>query len=145
MKMRYALLALVVLVFAACSKKTDVNPNDPVTQVAGIYKMTAIRYDSAGVSLYDLTLPVAGPLSGSMLIRRDSATAISATYTIKQPGYNDMHDTFGQLKLKGEASPYAIYYGENKVGITDGKTFTIDYSYTDDGVMYREIYAGQKK
>ncbi|GAB2527374.1 hypothetical protein [Spirosoma aerophilum] len=142
--MRYALLAFVLLVFAACSKKTDVHPHDPVAQVAGTYKMTALRYDSANVSIYNLTLPMTGPLTGKMVVRRDSATVISTTYTVKQPGSADIYDTFGQLTLKGITSPYDIYYGDNKIGSTDGKTFTIDYAYTDNGVLYREVYTGVK-
>lgn len=142
--MRYVLLAFVLLVFAACSKKTDVNPHDPVTQVAGSYNMTTLRYDSAGVTIYNLTLPVTGPLIGSMVVRRDSAAVISTTYTVKQPGSADIRDTFGQLTLKGIASPYDIYYGDAKIGSTDGKTFTIDYAYTEDGITYREVYSGQK-
>jgi hypothetical protein len=142
--MRYILLAFILLVFAACSKKADVNPHDPVSQVAGTYKMTALRYDSAGVSIYNLTLPTTGPLAGSMVVRRDSATVISTTYSVKQPGGTELHDTFGQLRLKGIASPFDIYYGDSKIGSTDGKTFTIDYVYTDQGVPYREVYAGIK-
>jgi hypothetical protein len=143
MKIRYALLVLVTLAIAACSKKNDVAP-DPATLVAGTYEMTNLRLDSAGVSLYNFTLP-SGSVSGTITARRDSATVVYTTYTIKQTGANDFNDTFGQLKLQGSASPYDIYYGANKVGTTDGKTFTIDYSYTDQGVTYREVYAGQKQ
>ncbi|GAB3784147.1 hypothetical protein GCM10028818_43270 [Spirosoma horti] len=144
MKKRYALLIFVTLAFAACSKKSDVTPADPATVVSGTYTMTNLRYDSAGVSVYNITLP-ANAISGTIVARRDSATVIYTTYTIKQTGYSDYSDTFGQLKLQGTSAPYDIYYGLNKVGTTDGKTFTIDYSYTDQGTTYREVYAGQKQ
>ncbi len=147
MKIRYVLFVLITVVIAACSKKNDVTPDDPATQVAGTYEMTTLRYDSAGVSVYNLTLPITGAsaVSGTITVRRDSAAVIYTTYSIKQTGYNDFNDTFGQLKLKGTTSPYGIYYGTSKIGTTDGKTFTIDYSYVDQGVTYREVYAGQKK
>ncbi|AUD04509.1 hypothetical protein [Spirosoma pollinicola] len=147
MKIRYALLVLITVIIAACSKKNDIAPSDPATQVAGTYEMSTLRYDSAGVSIYNLALPITGAaaVSGAITVRRDSATVVYTTYTIKQTGFSDFNDTFGQLKLKGTTSPYDIYYGANKIGSTDGKTFTIDYSYTDQGITYREVYAGQKK
>lgn len=149
---KHAILSLlslaIVVVISACSKKSDPAP-DLASQVAGTYEMTNIRYDSAGTSIYNYALPLTvgtQTLSGSIVARRDSASVIYVTYTIKQTGKSDYNDTFGQLKLQGTIAPYDIYYNTTKVGTTDGKTLTIDFSYSDNaGTKYREVYSGQKK
>lgn len=144
-----AVLALSVGSFLnACSGSDDPEP-DPGTKVSGTYEMTKLQLDSAGVSLYNYSLPLTvgtQTLSGTIVARRDSAAVVYVTYTIKQTGQSDYNSAFGQLRLTGTATPYDIYYNTTKVGTTDGSVFTIDYSYRDDqGVSYREVYSGRKK
>ncbi|WP_338875466.1 hypothetical protein WBJ53_07575 [Spirosoma sp. SC4-14] len=146
MKKRYALFVLLPLAFAACSKSNDVTP-DAGTQVAGTYTMTNIRYDSAGINVFDYTLPLSdgtNTLSGTITARRDSAAVVYVTATVKQTGYSDSNNTFGQLKLQGSSAPYDLYYGTTKVGTADGKTITIDYTFTDQGISYRQVLSGAK-
>jgi len=146
MKKRYALFLFIPLAFAACNKSKDVTP-DAGTQVAGTYTMTTIRYDSAGINVFDYTLPLSdgtNTLSGTITARRDSASVIYVTATIKETGYPDNNNTFGQLKLLGNSAPYDLYYGTTKVGTADGKTISIDYTFADQGISYRQALSGTK-
>lgn len=147
MKKHYALFLVLASIIAACSKSNDVAP-DPGTQVAGTYEMTNIRYDSAGITLYNYPLPLtvgSESLSGTIVARRDSASVVYATYTIKQTGESDFTDAFGQLKIQGSAAPFDLYYQTTKVGTADGKNFTVDYSFTDgQDITYRQVFSGTK-
>ncbi|QJD77219.1 hypothetical protein [Spirosoma rhododendri] len=151
MKKAFPFFAFIglMLAFAACSKKDDVAPAiDSATQIAGTYVMNNFRYDSASVSVYNYTLPVSSgsnTLSGTIVARRDSASVVYTTYTLKLTGYPDDNETIGQLKLQGTAAPYDLYYGTTKVGTADGSNFTIDFSYTDGGITYRQVISGKKQ
>ena len=143
MRKHYILVAVTLLAFAACKNNMDVTP-DPGAQLAGSYEINNIRFDSASVSIYNYILPT-DTFTGTMTVRRDSARLVYVTYALKEAVYGERSGEFGQLKLKGTAAPYDLYYGNEKVGSADGKAFIIDYSYIDQGSTYRQIFSSQRK
>lgn len=134
---------LICALINACKKGSDPAP-DAGTQVAGTYTLTNFKLDSAGTTIYTSPLPLQD-LSGTIIARRDSATVVYVTLTIKQTGQSDNPTVLGQLKLSGSTIPYDLYYGSTKVGNTDGKTFTLDYSYTEGGTLYHQVFNSQKQ
>lgn len=135
---------LICALINACKKSSDPAP-DAGTQVAGTYPLTSIQIDSAGTNIDNLTLPYQD-LSGTIVARRDSAAVIFVTLTTTQGGQTDPPNVLGQLRLNGTAAPYDLYYGSTKVGNTDGKTFKLDFSSTDNtGTLYHVVYIGQRQ
>lgn len=146
--MRYALIFLATLLLAACAKKQDVTP-DPASTVAGTYPLTYVRSDSAGVKLYEYTLPYtagSNTLSGTMTARRDSATVIFLTQTIKVTGYSDQTSVIGSVRLQANGSGYDMYLSNQKIGTADGTTLSIDEQQIDPatGTVYHDWITGRK-
>ena len=132
------LLFLATCMLSACSENDD---PDAAAQVAGTYELTKQQLDSAGMTLYDYTLPltVGGQsLSGTVVVRRDSARVVYASYTIRQTGQSDFKAAFGQLSLRRNATPYDLFYGNTKVGL-------LTENYSPLTCLYRPVFSGRKE
>lgn len=136
------------MLLAACSKSNVVPAPDAGSTVAGTYPMSFLEADSAGVVLYQYTLPYSAvtstgnkTLSGLLTARRDSANAVFLTQTIKLTGQTDQTSVIGEISLKNNSSGYDMYLGNQKIGTADGKTIRIDAQQTGSvtGTLYRNV------
>ncbi len=146
--MKNLLVIFLLALLAACSTKNEVTP-DAGSVVAGVYPLSYIRSDSAGVTLYEYNLPASSgsnSLSGSLTARRDSASVVLLTQTIKLTGYADQTSILGSVNLRSNGSGYDMYVGTQKVGTADGTSISIDATQTDvtTGTIYRDILTAKK-
>lgn len=152
--MKHILLSLMLgVLIAACSASNVVPAPDAGTTVAGIYPMTFLEADSAGVVLYQYTLPYTQTtstgtksLSGLLTARRDSASAVFLTQTIKLTGQANQTSVIGEVSLKSNTSGFDMYLGSKKIGTADGKTISIDAQSTGSvtGSTYRNVVTAAK-
>lgn len=152
--MRHLLIFLVLgVLIAACSKSNVVPAPDAGTTVAGTYPMTFLESDSAGAVLYSYTLPYMATtstgtktLSGVLTARRDSASAVFMTQTIKITGQTDQTSVIGEISLKSSGTGFDMYLGNQRIGTADGKTISINAQQTDPttGTIYRDVITATK-
>lgn len=140
---RIVFLLLLGLTIAACSKSNDPTP-DAGSQVAGVYTLSYVESDSAGIVLYKYSLPYtvnSTTLAGTLTARRDSANAVFLTQTIKLTGQADQTSVIGEISLRANGNVYDLYLNSRKIGTADGKTISIDDQQTDatTGSKYRDI------
>lgn len=142
------LFLLTGLTIAACSKSNDPTP-DAGNQVAGTYTLSYVESDSAGVVLYKYNLPYtagATTLSGTLTARRDSASAVFLTQTVKVTGQTDQTSIVGEISLRTNGTGYDMYLNSRKIGTADGKNISIDDQFTDTqtGTKYRDVITATK-
>ncbi len=147
------ILCLLSVLIAACSKSNVVPAPDAGSTVAGTYPITFVEADSAGTVLYSYTLPYmattstgAVTLSGLLTARRDSASAVFLTQTIKTTGHTDQTAVIGEISLKSNSSGYDMFLGSQKIGTADGKVISIDAQQTSSatGNIYRNVITAAK-
>lgn len=153
MKNLLLILAFSTLMLAGCSKNNVVPAPDAGTVVAGVYPLSFIEQDSAGVALYQYALPVSSgttTLSGLLTARRDSAAAVFLTQTIKITGQTEQTSVIGEIHLQAgtansTVASYDMYLNSRKIGTTDGTTINIDATSADaKNTAYRTVITAQK-
>ncbi len=148
--MKYAFFLLLSGLSLVACKSTDVTPVDGGNQIAGIYPLTYVRGDSAGVKLYEYALPyVVGTnsITGTITARRDSAAVLFLTQLIRVTGYADQTAIIGTVRLKTiSAGSYDLYQNNVKIGTADGTNLNLDEQQTDPatGTVYRTILTSRK-
>ncbi len=147
-------VAIIGLAVAACGKKDDVKP-DAASNVAGVYTLSYIRFDTAAVPYFGpFTLPyvVNGvtAISGTMTASRVAADSVKLDVHVAIPSNTTQPNvdyTYGTFNVKSSGSTYLLSAYGIQAGTIDGKTLNFDLSYPDydnPKITDRDVFVGAK-
>ncbi len=161
--MRAPFLPLVTLLMCwGCSRndyQLGLAPAERAASLVGVYDMTYYREDTTSArSAVPATFELATPkttkgltYSAYFTVRRDSASVVFITLTETLTGRANHVSLFDQVTVGGLTPPYDLLTANGtflpvgtKIGTCDGTNFNLDYVFTNDGVLYREIYTARK-